>query len=293
LSRATVSAALAVVVVMAAAGGCYKPSILDGGFLCAPSGKPCPDGFQCGADQHCSVMPLLSVPDGGTDALKPDTAPTCSEPPVTALCDTGPAAGQACNPTCQKGCACGRCNVVGSTPACVPVGAVQLGELCTYGSDNCAAGLICLREQDGCGNPVIARCYRHCTTDAQCPGSFCQIPILDAQKNDTGFKTCDVPPRDCDPVNNTGCPSAALNCYFTSLNQTLCDCPTGTGKNGDVCAVYSDCAPGFVCISLSGSAGVAGPHCHFECKVGVANNCPAGSTCMTTATSAKYGYCGS
>ena len=217
----------------------------------------------------------------------------CTVPSVTALCAVGPAAGQACNPTCQTGCACGRCNVVGSTPTCVPSGTVQLGDLCTYGSDNCAPGLICLREADGCGNPVIARCYRHCTVDAQCGGAYCQIPILDAQKNDTGFKTCDVPARDCDPVNNTGCPSQALNCYYTSLNQTICDCPTGTGKNGATCAVYSDCAPGFVCITV----GDSGPRCHFACKVGAPNNCPSNdagtSTCTTTTPGAMYGFCGS
>jgi hypothetical protein len=291
-AAALAPAAIAFVLfVLSSASGCYKPSILDGGFLCSKSGA-CPDGFKCGADKHCSVMPLAAVPDAGpgTDGPK-EAPPDCTSPPVTALCSAAPAAGQACNPTCQTGCACGRCNVVGKTATCVPNGTVLLGELCTYGSDNCAAGLICLREQDGCGNPVIARCYRHCTVDAQCgTDTFCQISIQDSAKNDTGFSACDVPPRDCDPVANTGCPSPALNCYYTSLNETVCDCATGTGKNGDKCAVYSDCAPGFVCISL---AGAAGARCQFECKVGVAANCPSGTTCMTTTTGAKYGYCGS
>jgi hypothetical protein len=220
--------------------------------------------------------------------------------PVTALCSAAPASGAACNPTCQTGCACGRCTVVGDEAACIPAGTVQLGQVCRHSDDNCVPGLICLLE--ACGNG-LARCYRHCTDDSQCQNTICTIPIEDSQGADTTFKTCDVPPQACDPVNNTGCPDQALNCYLTSDNLTLCDCPsnpdpTKLGMNKATCTIYSDCAPGFVCIANVG--GLDGPHCHFACSV--ANpSCPNTTAadggvgppaeCTPAGPGATFGYC--
>jgi hypothetical protein len=91
------------------------------------------------------------------------------------VCTDLPAAGQACNPACQTGCDCGRCNVVNGVPKCVPSGSVKLGEICKFGNDdNCAPGLICL--QEACGNG-LGRCYRHCARSDQCAGSICQFQI--------------------------------------------------------------------------------------------------------------------
>jgi hypothetical protein len=261
--------------------GCYNPKIQEGGFLCATAGTRCPEGFSCAADNRCRKNPV-PIPDAGE--------PMCKSPPVTPTCQEAARAGNDCNPTCQKGCDCGRCNVVGSVARCVPTGTMKLGEICTLGNaDNCGAGLICLQEV--CGNG-LGRCYRHCSTTDQCEGTICQIPIEDAMGKDTGFRTCDVPGQACDPVNNTGCPSPALNCYLTSANQTLCDCPNNPaqmGMNNDPCTIYSDCAAGFVCIS--GVGGVPGAHCHFTCNV-ASPSCPSGR-CIPAGTGAMYGYCGS
>jgi hypothetical protein len=214
----------------------------------------------------------------------------CSVPPVAPTCQDDPRTGEVCNPACQKGCACGRCNVVSTGhSACVPSGTVKLGEVCKPGnSDDCAPGLICLKE--ACGNN-LGRCYRHCTSSTQCDGTICQIPVLDSSNQDTGFKACDIAARMCDPINNTGCPSTSLNCYLTSANITLCDCPGSPpeGKNGDPCTIYNDCAPGYVCVA--GVGGVPEPRCRFACVVGAANGCPTGS-CVAAGTGAKYGYCG-
>jgi hypothetical protein len=275
-AAATVVAGLAAVLL----GGCYKPAIDEGGFVCAVSGKRCPDGFQCAADNHCYQNP--SVIDAGSE-------PMCASPPVTPTCQDAPKVGQVCNPACQKGCDCGRCNVVGSNAACVPSGTITLGEVCKLGNaDNCAPGLICL--QEACGNG-LGRCYLHCTSNDQCDGTICQIPIEDATGQDTGFRACDVPGRACDPVNNTGCPNPALNCYLTSGNMTLCDCPSNPGQaggmKGALCTIYSDCAPSWVCATALGETA---PHCHLACNA-LASSCP-GSTCVTTGTSPKYGYCG-
>jgi len=278
--RRAAGPALAAVAAVALSG-CYKPNIQDGGFLCATSGKACPDGFGCAADMRCYLNPD-SVPDGGQ--------PMCSSPPVTPTCQDGPLSGEDCNPTCQKGCECGRCNVVSSGhSACVPAGTIKLGEICKLANaDNCAPGLICLQEL--CGNN-LGRCYKHCTSNDQCDGTICQIPIPDAHGQASGFLTCDVPSHVCDPVNNTGCPDVAFDCFLTSASLTLCDCPGAPpgGKNGDPCTIYSDCAVGFVCVG--GVGGVAEPRCRFACTV--ANPaCTAGTTCIPTGTGAKFGYCG-
>jgi len=287
----------AAAVLAALAVGCYNPQIKDGGYLCATSGKPCPDGFTCGADGKCERSPVTIKPTDGGGQAGDGGQSMCTLPHVTALCQDPPASGKACNPTCQTGCDCGRCNVVGDAPACVASGTAKLGQLCTSTSagDSCGPGLICL--QESCGNG-LARCYRHCTVDAQCTNTICTIPIEDAAGADTGFKTCDVPPQTCDPINNAGCPDPALNCYLTGDNLTLCDCPQNAdpkkqGMNGATCTIYSDCAPGFLCISNVG--GLAGPHCHFECNV-MNKSCPAEGDggfmqCVPVVVGAMYGYC--
>ena len=270
--------------VVAAAVGCFKPNISEGGFTCAASGKACPDGFQCDlANKRCyrpgNIPPVV---DAGMEA-----PPLCTIVTVTPLCDEGPDGGEVCDPTCQRGCACGRCNVVGSTATCVAVGKTQLGAVCKPGADDCAPGLVCLKEV--CGN-ALGRCYQFCTEDKQCSNAICQIPVDDSQGHDTGFKTCDVPPYDCDPVENSGCPNPAFNCYLTSLNQTLCDCPSATvGQNDAPCTIYNDCAPGFVCIQ--GVGGETTAHCHFACKL-ASPACPTGTTCTPEAAGATFGYCG-
>jgi hypothetical protein len=296
--------AFAVAFACAVLAGCFKPNIRDGGFLCAPSGKACPDGFHCGADGFCERMPVTTAPhvdggvEGGGSDAKRDTATdgggeTGACTPITPLCADNPDAGEDCSPACQRGCACGqRCNVVDGKPACVPAGTVTLGELCNSNADNCAPGLICLLET--CGNG-LARCYQHCTKDAQCNGTACTINIEDNKGAMTSYYTCDVPPRACNPIDGSGCPSLSFNCYLTSANRTLCDCP-GAGKagmNNDPCSFYNDCAAGFICIS--GVNGQTTPHCHFVCDISMASCPPSGDggtqTCSPTGDAAKYGYC--
>jgi hypothetical protein len=273
LGRVGLAVALAAA---AAVAGCYKPDILDGGFKCATSGKACPEGFVCASDNLCR-----------RPGSHPQDASMCSQPPVTPLC-TNAALSGICDPTCQTGCECGRCNVSAAGAAvCGSYGAKTLGAVCIIGNgDDCAPGFICLQET--CGN-LLGRCYRHCTDDSVCSGRICQVVINDANDNPTSFRACDLAPQACDPVNNTGCPSPALNCYLTSANETLCDCPNDPahqGVMGDACTFYNDCAPSFICISNVG--GLPGPHCHPVCSL-TSPSCPATRTCV--ATGSFYGYC--
>jgi hypothetical protein len=251
--------------------GCYNPQIVDGGLVCADAGEACPDGFHCNpVDHRCHKA-----------------VPQCSTAPVTALCQEQPSAGTACNPTCQTGCACGRCNVAGTAAVCTEtVGTKQLSQVCTTGSDDCAPGLICLLESCGA---QLGRCYRHCTSASQCQsGVACQLPILDSAGNDTNFKTCDLAPETCDPVARTGCLNAALNCYLDSGGATFCDCPSGNTPvaQGGACTGYNDCAAGLACVSV---AGVTGLRCRQLCTQ-ARSTCNNGQRCIPAG--ATYGYCG-
>jgi hypothetical protein len=267
-----VAAALLVLSVsLAAASGCYNPTIADGGLVCADAGKACPDGFECNPIDH-----RCHKPSG-----------QCSAPAVTPLCQDQPATGAACNPTCQTGCACGRCNVAGSSAVCSPtVGTKTLAQTCSPTQDDCGPGLICLLESCGTG---LGRCYRHCTTAGQCTGgAACVIPILDGMSRDTGFKTCDLAPQDCDPIARTGCPNAALTCFVDDAGQTICDCPGRAVPvaDGGACTVFSDCAPGLACVA---TAGIVGPRCRQIC-LQARPNCSNNLRCVPIG--ARYGYCG-
>jgi hypothetical protein len=262
------------------ATACYDPNISSGGLLCATGGK-CPDGYKCNmADQKCYKT------GASTDARPADTT-MCTLPVVTPICADAPKAGQRCNPICQNGCACGRCNVIGKDPTCTAAGAKIVGQVCNLSADDCSAGLICL--QEACGGGTLGRCYRYCSKADQCNGPSCQIPVLAPGNAETGFLVCDVAPQDCDPVAKTGCPSPSLNCYLTSANQTLCDCPNRTpgGGLGEACTIYSDCATGFVCVS--NLAGLPGSRCAQICSQ-MSPSCPAAMRCIPSGP--KYGYCG-
>jgi hypothetical protein len=257
---------------------CYNPSIQDGGFFCAEAGKQCPDGFLCAEDGKCH----------STASQK------CRVPAITPLCTDQPVTGAACNPTCQTGCSCGRCNVQGAAPACVTdVGTKKLGDICTIGKDDCQPGYICLLESDTCGQNV-GRCYQYCTTNAQCAspvaGRTCEIPILDNNSNDTKYRACGLGSQTCNPMATTsnGCPSPGLGCYVNLAGATFCDCPNRTTPVvlGGLCTAYNDCGPGLICTP---SAGLAGMHCRQICMTSGTNTCPSGQHCMTVASS--YGYC--
>ena len=253
---------------------CYNPTITDAGLQCADAGKACPDGFECDATDH-----------------KCHATVKCSTPAVTPLCQDAAKAGAMCNPTCQVGCACGRCNVVGASPICsTSVGTVKLGQVCTPGNkDNCEPGFICLLES--CGTN-LGRCYQHCTTTAQCgTGRTCEIPILDGTTGrDTGYRTCSLQTQPCNPVAAAaanGCPSASLTCFLNTDGTSFCDCPNDPPAIlGAVCSVYNDCGTGLVCTP---SANSAGTHCRQACTV--ANSaCANGQRCVPEG--ATYGYCG-
>jgi hypothetical protein len=234
---------------------CYRPNIKDGGFLCNVDAGPshqCPEGFSC--DQ--SVAPALCW-RGPHDAGGGDRSDAVDAPDAAPDADASADAHQ---------------------------GVAEFGA-CTV-TPQCAAGLVCIG--DNCGG----RCYRRCSSDADCPASSCSKATPD------GGSACDVPRITCDPRSKssggqTGCAIPSQACYLSASDPdaTLCDCPGGS-RTGDVCTSSRDCLAGLVCVDALGS-GVR--YCQAACLIG-GSDCGA-LTCRpyavpdSGAPSATYGFC--
>ena len=264
---------IALLFVVAVLGGCYRPSIQPGGLLCADGGA-CPEGFHCGNnDKRCHP--------GATSMCLADAA-------VAMLCSDQPL-GEPCDPICQQGCECGRCNLDGDKLACVPSGGKLRGAFCNVGNDDCAAGLVCLREPCSPESPdagmLLGRCYRYCAGDQHCDGRLCNIPIVSAAN--TALSACELPPRTCDPVGGiNSCGDARLACYVDSNGSTFCEC-SGFSGDGEPCGVFSSCVPGFRCVQQGGGTT---PRCRRVCRLG-GSDCPSNTGCMVTPGDAMFGFC--
>jgi hypothetical protein len=224
----------------------------------------------------------LSAPDA--DAGNYGTDP-CVVLPV--VCSDPPAPGDACNPVCNTGCApCNRCTIKNGRPICLPnLGRAGPGDLCTPTAasgrliDECAEGSLCVRES--CG---VSRCHRLCQDDTQCERGACDVVVTDDSGAPTRFRACPAPPRACDAVADTGCPSNALGCYLTDAG-TVCECPTAAGPAQSACAIFSDCFVGLTCL-----AGAVSSTCEEVCDTIGNRSCFVG-TCQVTTTSSRYGVC--
>jgi hypothetical protein len=263
----------ALLFVVAVLGGCYRPSIKPGGLMCADGGA-CPEGFHCGNDKRCHP--------GNMTMCLPDAA-------VATLCNDQPL-GEQCDPICQQGCDCGRCNLDGDKLACVPPGNKLRGDFCNLGNDDCAAGLVCLQEpcspeSADAGGSRLGRCYRYCAGDQHCDGTSCNVPIVTAAA--TSLLACQLPPRTCNPVGGSNtCGNALLGCYVDSGGDTFCECP-GTSGDAEPCGVFTSCVPGFRCVQQGGGAT---PRCRQVCRLG-GSDCASGAACTGTPGDTMFGYC--
>jgi hypothetical protein len=325
-SSSSARASLVALAVLAAGfvQACYKPKITDGGFACSSTFKQeCPTGYRC-VNNRCWSGP---VPDASVDrpvdmkmdmpmdvpteplAEKPETQPDVHE--VQPVCITKPsgctpAVAGLCDPLCQTGCpGCDqKCsvNTLTGAPTCnaPSAGLVRkVGEGCTPVSpetalqtDNCLPGLVCLPSA-ACG----ATCVKFCRTDADCPSSACSRALPG------GAKYCDVPTVTCNPVTAlasgvTGC-APAQGCYVSSTvaDETRCDCPAFSQKEGDDCGASHDCLPGLMCADPLGTSHfVCARACKLDVAAGMPNGCSAPTTCnpvkTPTKTSKTYGFCG-
>jgi hypothetical protein len=243
---------------------CYSPNVASGGFFCSDAGA-CPEGFRCMPDRKCYK------PDSG-----PEVRMCMDAAPITSACDEGPASGQACNPTCQKGCLCNdRCTVVGNNSTCKAGGSKALGTACNVNDDDCAPGLGCVRE---CGSG-FGRCFQFCRSAADCAIGNCDVPV------GSQHMACEVRAQTCDPVGAaaaTSCPHPALGCYVSG-GTTICDCP-GSGQPDGPCTIFNSCAPGYQCLQRAGDPG---PRCRQVCHN--SNDCAAPTPRCEPA--GAFGFC--
>lgn len=318
LSTARVLAVRAAVfgfIVAVAAGGCFRPKVLSGGFKCdtTKGATPCPDNFVCvgglcvtpgtdggaggakggsggaGAGGHAGGGGSGGKGGSGGGGGEPvDAQPDCLPAVANANCPEGNAAGM-CDPVCNRG--CGRCDEKCSVApadgglACnkpaEPI--VQLlTDQCSLTSpgtsaqtDNCGPGQVCIAAE--CAN----RCYQYCRTGTDCTNSTC------SRDAGGGYSVCDVPYVNCDPVrgvagDGTQCPSAIQGCYLSATgSKTLCDCPFGQPKGTGISCVHSrECSPGLVCYNATGLGSACYPLCRLPTTDGGAAAQPGESPCM-------------
>jgi hypothetical protein len=250
--------------------GCFNPNIAPGGFRCADGGV-CPQNFHCAVDNKC-----YSANTG------PDSGAMCESKPPSPLCSTEPASGQACDPACQTGCACGWCDIVSGAASCSTTtqGTKSLGQVCdpTAASSECAPGYFCQAE---CGK--VGRCYRVCSGDGDCNAAASGTSTCSSTANSSGFGLCTLPA--CDPfkVTGSGCPSGSA-CY--AFSQTFCAC-AGTKAPGATCVNTADCQPGYTCVGSS-----SGSYCAQLCDpANPVCDADGGSASCSTLGSPSFGYC--
>jgi len=266
------SGAVIALLAMSLLTACYRPDIKDAGLVCGDGGT-CPEGYHCGAgDRRCHKEGSMCLPDAAV-------MPLCSDQPL----------GQPCDPICQQGCECGRCNLNGDKLACVPSGSKLRGDFCNLASDDCAAGLVCLREQCSPESPdagrQLGRCYRYCAGDQHCDGTSCNVPIVTTPPS--SMWACQLPPQTCDPVGGSNsCGDALLDCYVDSNGSTFCEC-AGFAGDAEPCDVFTSCVPGFRCVQQGGGTT---PRCRRVCRLG-GSDCASASACMATPGDTMFGYC--
>lgn len=274
--------------------GCYDPRVKSGQLSC-PGGQ-CPDGFACSSGGLCVTSGAGGV--GGRSGTGGGGAGG-SCPSVLAKPCPGGAGGPGgagvstipgCDPVCQTRCACGlTCGLdgTGTAFACTLASGVKQteGMPCTA-ADDCAAGLLCLRET--CGTN-LRRCHRACLDNSVCD-TVCNPPP-DGIALPGGVKACGIPAQSCDPYGlpgSNGCPDPALYCITDGNSNTFCDCPVapaggGSQAEGAPCSGPAYCAAGLGCLRPP-SADMA--RCFRLCK-------PTSTPTSTCACMAflQVGYC--
>jgi hypothetical protein len=280
--------------------GCFKPAILDGGFRCGPA-DACPDGMICVADR-CYERGSGKIPtDAATDTNDggPDSDAMCERrttPPSGCTVQTD----LACDPVCQTGCCPDeKCTALNVTPGrtaitlgCSPATpSRKLEETCDASnagtpmrSDNCEAGLVCVRGDVG------AICLKLCrNSDGDCSdGTRCESRKLDAEGTAL-VSVCGLSPTPCSPSGSTsGCPGQRI-CYLQDINatdgdRTICDISAGEGGQMASCRYARDCYPGSTCATTGSGVG----RCWPTCTAAVAT-CPGVTHCKNVGKT--YGYC--
>lgn len=207
-----------------------------------------PDVERGGERSPAGVSPLSA--DGSLPAAIPlegaATSPTggaASEPSCDPARPQSPrpgmsacAAGQGCQPAVEEG----------GTARCVPAGASPAFQACEVSAD-CGPGLFCRGE---------GLCTSHCLDDSDCEGGVCR-PFSDSPVYyHAGAQRVGLCTQRCDPVHPSSgsapflaCPEG-LGCTPQADGDTLCT-RAGSGRNWASCTEHAQCAPGFLCDTVS------------------------------------------
>jgi hypothetical protein len=144
--------------------------------------------------------------------------------------------------------------------------------------DDCDRGLVCV---DGDATGV---CRRYCSNETHCDEDS------DCVKLDRGVgQACH---RRCVP-DSAGCP-AGQSCYVAATAPLLAFCyAAGTLTESSPCRERNDCVPGNTCATVPAGTmcggGQGGQCCARFCRD--TTECSAGTTCISFAPSAPYGFC--
>jgi hypothetical protein len=305
-------------VTVIAAAGCYRPSITDGGLLCAATNPACPDGYSC-VDGRChrqtqgdaSVAPDTTGdrpvnPDATGDAdagATKDTGPDLTIDADAAMCvarqaldGCTPQTGVACDPVCQTVCCTDeKCTALNSGSAATMTASLGCSKLdatrrandtcdvknagTTARSDNCQAGLLCVT---GDSDSI---CFKMCRDDLDCPGGArCEMRRLEPNSMYQAA-VCGLPPSTCNPTGQAICPDGRT-CYLITSDKdagdrTVCDISSGAKGNAASCTYAFECLPGWTC-PATGLPGAG--RCQPVCAHGGTSSptsCPRTLTCQT------------
>lgn len=67
-SRAATASLLTGCLLVSLAAGCYSPTLGDTPFVCASTGKQCPDDYRCDKQKNVCVRESVPIPDASPDA---------------------------------------------------------------------------------------------------------------------------------------------------------------------------------------------------------------------------------
>jgi hypothetical protein len=212
------------------------------------------------------LLPPSPITNGGSDSGAGDGGGAAEDGPALSVCEPTDPATCGVAQTCYVS-----CRGTAGVGVCIAGGAKKPGEACASNTD-CEPGSQCFEYPCLVGGAKPKVCMRFCADDDDCGDGRCFIDVPCGAMA-TGHRICS---QSCDPRGAaTGGCTAGLHCFIFPGEVPSCDCrdERRVGDDGAVCQDARDCAPGLLCVAMSGGR-VCRPICRLADK-----DCPAGRTC--------------